>query len=132
MFSAGLHRRDALKVVAGASLALAAAPAAAQTFTANAIQGTLGEGLAFNAATVVDLARLLSKKAYNAPATDLPDPFNGLNYEQYIGIRALPNALVWSGEGRGFTIEPLHRGYAFQSAVSPVPGRGRRRPARRL
>ena len=60
----------------------------------------------------------MSRKPYNAPATELPDPFNGLTYEQYIGIRALPNAVIWSGEGRGFTIEPLHRGYAFQSTVT--------------
>jgi glucans biosynthesis protein len=117
---AGLHRRDALKVVAGAGLALSQTlePAAAQSFAANAIQGTLGEGLAFSPATVVDLARLLSRKPYNAPASDLPDPFNGLTYEQYIGIRAQPNAIIWSGEGRGFTVEPLHRGYAFMSAVT--------------
>ncbi len=64
------------------------------------------------------MARILSKKAYNPPPTDLPDPFGNLNYEQYIGIRAKPEATLWNLEGRGFTVEPLHRGYAFQSAVS--------------
>ncbi|MHB2166169.1 OpgD/OpgG family glucan biosynthesis protein [Alsobacter sp. R-9] len=115
----GIDRRSFLAGGASAAVALAAAgPAAAQSFAQTAIQSALGEGTSFTPGTVVELARLLSKKAYNAPATDLPDPFNGLNYEQYIGIRALPATVLWQQEGRGFTVEPLHRGYAFQSAVS--------------
>lgn len=120
-FPAGEARLDRRRFVAGtAALAgsLVAGPVLGQTFAQTAIQASLGEGQAFGAATLVELARLLSKKAYNAPAADLPDPFGNLNYEQYIGIRAKPETTLWNLEGRGFTIEPLHRGYAFMSAVS--------------
>lgn len=114
-----IGRREALGVVAGAMVAAQGAGSAlAQSFSANAIQSTLGEGLPFNQSTVVDLARLLSKKGYTPPSSDLPDPFQNLTYEQYIGIRALPSTILWNGEGRNFTVEPLHRGYAFQSAVT--------------
>jgi periplasmic glucans biosynthesis protein len=118
--ASGLCRRDAMKIVVGAASVLAqgVGSAQAQNFSANAIQSTLGEGQSFSQTTVADLARLLAKKPFAAPPTDLPDPFANLNYEQYIGIRAQPSAVLWSGEGRGFTVEPLHRGFAFTSAVT--------------
>lgn len=116
----GPCRRTAMKLVAGAAALLSqgAGAALAQNFTANAIQSSLGEGQPFNQATVIDLARLISRKPYAAPPTDLPDPFANLSYEQYIGIRAQPSAVLWNGESRGFTVEPLHRGFAFTSAVT--------------
>jgi glucans biosynthesis protein len=39
-------------------------------------------------------------------------------YDQYVGIKALPNATVWAGENRGFTVEPLHRGFVFNTPVT--------------
>ncbi|WP_406858389.1 glucan biosynthesis protein [Alsobacter sp. KACC 23698] len=111
-------RRSVLTLGVGAGLMAAAGPAQAQNFAAQALQSTLGEGQRFSPTTLVDLARLLSKRAYTPPPSDLPDPFANLNYEQYIGIRAQPSATLWNMEGRGFTVEPLHRGFAFQNAVS--------------
>ena len=43
--------------------------------------------------------------------------FANLNYEQYIGIKPVPAARVWAGEGRGFAVEPLHRGFVFANPV---------------
>ena len=106
----------ALGTAAGTAL-LGAAPARAQSFTTAAIQSSLGEGQRFAPGTLIELARLLSRKGYNPPQVDLPEPFANLNYEQYIGIRALPSAHLWSGENRSFSVEPLHRGFAFQSPV---------------
>lgn len=113
-----IDRRTVLAGLAAVPALLNGAQAQAQSFTATAIQSALGEGQRFTPATLQDLARLLAKKPYVAPSVELPDPFNNLNYEQYISIRAQPNAVLWANEGRGFTIEPLHRGYAFMSAVS--------------
>ncbi|MCP8939382.1 glucan biosynthesis protein [Alsobacter sp. SYSU M60028] len=113
-----MDRRRLLALAGGAAASLVATGgASAQNATSQAIQGTLGEGQRFNPASVVELARLLSKKAYTPPPSDLPEPFANLTYEQYIGIRAQPSAVLWGGEGRSFSIEPLHRGFAFQSAV---------------
>src|SRR3954471_25002579 len=88
-----MDRRKVLAVLsstAGAAL-LGAAPANAQSFTVAAIQSSLGEGQRFAPGTLIQVARLLSRKAYNPPSVDLPEPFPNLNYEQYIGIRALPS-----------------------------------------
>jgi periplasmic glucans biosynthesis protein len=115
----GLTRRGALISVAG--LAVAAHPFAAfaqgQAPTLALIQSTLGEGQRFEAGSVADVARALAKRPYAAVPTDLPEALTNLNYEQYVGIRALPAAQIWAGEGRGFVVEPLHRGFVFSAPV---------------
>jgi hypothetical protein len=105
---AAFDRRAVLGLAASGAALLAAGPAQAQGFTAGAIQAALGEGQKFNPSTVIELARLLSKRPYNPPSSELPDPFNNLPYDQYVTIRAQPNAVLWNQEGRGFTVEPHH------------------------
>ena len=71
----------------------------------------------FSRDTVVDLARALAAKPYSAPPNDLRDPFSDLTYEQFVGIKTKPGAAIWSGQNKGFSIELLHRGHIFTSAV---------------
>ncbi len=71
----------------------------------------------FDPAKIVDFARSLSKRAYKASPTDLPDWLNGLNFEQYSGIKAKPEAIVWASDNLGYAIEPLHRGSVFAQPV---------------
>ena len=133
-----LDRRALLRLAAAAAAsAVGSAPASAQSFAATAIQSALGEGQRFSAATLVDLARVLSRRPYTPPGSDLPDPFGALTYEQYIAIRATPGAVLWNFEGRGFTVEPLHRGFGLiqrerDRRSEPVRRRGRRRAPCRL
>lgn len=94
------------------------ADARAQNQPQAAIQSVMGEGQRFDAARIADLARILAKRPFVAVATDLPDPFASLTYEQYVGIRAQAAAIIWNGDNRGFAIEPLHRGFLFSNAVS--------------
>jgi glucans biosynthesis protein len=111
-------RRDVLALMAGAAGAIAAPTIGqAQAPTLSLIQTTLGEGQRFEPMAVIDLARSLAKRPYTAVPTDLPEALASLNYEQYAGIRALPSAQVWAGEGRGFIVEPLHRGWVFSNPV---------------
>ncbi|MGL4727752.1 MAG: glucan biosynthesis protein, partial [Bosea sp. (in: a-proteobacteria)] len=49
---------------------------------------------------------------------DLPDGYVNMPYDQYVAIRAQPGAVIWGGENRGMAVEPLHRGYVFNS---PTP-----------
>lgn len=100
-----------------AGLALAPRPAAAQTPLQSAIQGSLGDGQRFDRRALVEAARALARRPFAAPASDLPDAFANLNYEQYIGIKPVPAARVWASEGRGFAVEPLHRGFVFANPV---------------
>jgi glucans biosynthesis protein len=100
-----------------AGLALGPRPAAAQTPLQSVIQGSLGDGQRFDRRALVEAARALARRPFAAPASDLPDAFANLNYEQYIGIKPVPAARVWASEGRGFAVEPLHRGFVFANPV---------------
>ena len=117
---AGYRRRDVVgALTAGLAAAATGGQAAAQaTGTGAVIQSVLGEGQRFSPGAVADLARVISKRPYTAPPTDLPEPFGGLNYERYVAIRALPAGRIWDGEGRGFVAEPLVRGFVFTTGVA--------------
>ena len=126
-------RRDALRLIGGAALgALAPAPALAQAPMLSQIQSALGEGQRFEPAAVVELARALAKRPYAAVPADLPEALTNLNYEQYIGIRALPQAPDLGRRG------PRLRGRAAASRLGLLePGaavhrRGRERAPDRL
>jgi glucans biosynthesis protein len=96
---------------------LAASPAAAQNTTPQAIiQQVLGDGQRFEPSMVIDVARQLAKRPFQAPPGDLPDPFGNLTYEQYIAIRSAPGSTIWA-DGRGISVEPLHRGFVFTNQV---------------
>ena len=114
------RRRDVLTLLGSAAgSALGVAESTAQNVTPQSvIQNALGEGQRFEPGMVTDVARALARRPYAAASADLPDVFASLTYDQYVGIRALPNATVWAGEGRGFTVEPLHRGFVFSTPVT--------------
>jgi glucans biosynthesis protein len=110
------RRRDMLAYIGVSIAGLAYAPAVwGQTPPASAF-ARLGNNQRFDAAVVVDIARQLSKRPFAAPANDLPDAFANLNYDQYITIKSL-RPPIWSTEGRGIAVEPLHRGFVFSNAV---------------
>ena len=54
---------------------------------------------------VVERARQLAKKPYEAPNVPLPGAFANLSYDQYVGIRSKPGTALWSDENLGFAIE---------------------------
>ena len=72
----------------------------------------------FSAKFVTDQARALAKQPYKAPSTDLAAPFTNLTYDQYIGLRLHPDAIIWAKEKLGFAIEPLPRGFIFTTPVA--------------
>ena len=118
-WSHGLRRRQVLALAGGLALGAGVPPARAQPGAVQAaIQGVLGDGQRFDPGLVAEVARALARRPYVAPPNDLPDAFSNLGYESYIGIKAQPAAVLWEGEGRGFTATPLHRGFVFTNAVS--------------
>lgn len=66
---------------------------------------------------MLELARAFSQRPFAPPSADLREPFANLSYEQYVGIKTKPGAAIWGGENRGFSIEPLHRGFIFTTPV---------------
>ncbi|ACA19819.1 periplasmic glucan biosynthesis protein MdoG [Methylobacterium sp. 4-46] len=115
--AAGLDRRAVLALAGAFAAGGALAPTGARAEDPPA-PPALGDGERFDPAAVVALARALAAKPYAAPPSALPDAFGKLTYEQYIAIRPKPELLIWRGEGRGFVVEPLHRGYLFTNPVS--------------
>lgn len=98
---------------------LASTPASAQANWAGIVQSVIAEGQRFDGSLVVEAARMLSRRPMvPLTSTDLPDAFSSLPYDQYVGIRAQQGGLIWAGENRGFTIEPMHRGYVFSAPVA--------------
>ena len=112
------RRAIAFGLASGIAAGAMGGPVSAQSQSLGSlIQSTLGEGQPFTAGAVVELARAVAKRPYVAPSTDLPEPFANLNYERYVAIQLRPNDRVWASEDRGFVLEPLVRGFVFNTAV---------------
>jgi glucans biosynthesis protein len=112
------RRRDVLGWLGGSVVATLPGPGLGQSPSQSLVQASLGEGQRFEPAAVTELARSIARRPYAPVPTDLPEALAKLDYEQYIGIKALPSALIWAGESRGFVVEPLHRGFVFSSPVT--------------
>jgi glucans biosynthesis protein len=116
-----LKRRDLLKIAAGSVAAAASldAPFVLAQGTAAPSGAPAGEPTPaqFDPASIVDLARALSKKPYRAPSSAMPDGFANLNQDAYAGIRAKPESKIWAGENIGFVLEPMHRGSVFNAPM---------------
>ncbi|MBY6241335.1 glucan biosynthesis protein [Methylosinus sp. Sm6] len=110
-----LERRDVLKA-ALTTLAASVGPGRGAAQTAPAAPAP-GAPVPFNRDAVLDIARAVAKRPFAPPPTDLREPFANLGYEQYVGIKTRPGAAIWSGENRGFSLEPLHRGFIFAASV---------------
>jgi periplasmic glucans biosynthesis protein len=103
-----------------ASAAASAAPVAFAQQTTGALtflQAILQDGARFDPAVVIESARLLSKRAFSAPNVALPEPFNGLNHESYNAIQHRPERQIWAEENRNMVVEPLHRGFVYNTPV---------------
>jgi periplasmic glucans biosynthesis protein len=109
------ERRDVLKAAFGA-LASGLAPSDARAQAAPQ-PPQAPTTFAFSRDMIVELARAFASKPYAPPPTDLREPFANLTYEQFVGIKTRPGSALWVGENKGFSIEPLHRGNVFTTAV---------------
>jgi len=113
------QRRDFLKLTIAGALTGAGSAIAGALTPAKAAEPTAQTGppTPFTTDTVLDLARSLAAKSFDAPSKALPDPFANLAYEQYVSIRYKPSAAIWGDENIGFAIEPLHRGFIFSTPM---------------
>ena len=114
----GPSRRTLMASLGASVLALAPSRLKAQTApTPQAlIQLGLGDGQHFEAAQVPEIARQLARRPFVPAPNDLPEAFASLNYEQYTAIKPVGPTHIW-GEGRGISVEPLHRGFVFPNTV---------------
>lgn len=85
---------------------------------ASLVRSVLGEGKTFDFNVLVELARQLARRSFMPVASDLPSDLRNLTFEQYQAIHLHKKERIWSGEGRGFAVEPLHRGFVYQNPVT--------------
>jgi glucans biosynthesis protein len=112
------QRRDFLKLAFAGALSGASSVLADGFGAANAVAAPAAQPpYPFAANLLVDLARQLAKSPFRAPNASLPGAFADLTYDQYVAIRSLPGAALWSGENVGFALEPLHRGFIFSTPM---------------
>ncbi len=110
---------DRRTFIASAAAISAAPTAIAQQATGalTFLQAILQDGARFDPAIVVESARLLSKRAFSAPNTALPDPFGAMNHETYNAISHRPERQIWADDNRSLVVEPLHRGFVYNTPV---------------
>ena len=108
-----LQRRDVLRIGAAglAAAALSAGAGEAQTAASDVAPP-------FDAARVAEAAKALAAKPFRPPSADLPEAFSNLSLEQYSGIQARPESILWLGDNQGFAVEPLHRGYLYTAPMA--------------
>src|SRR5665213_1848129 len=115
-----LTRRVVLKAAAG-TLALPALGRGAHAQGADFIsqlRAALGEDKSFSTNAIIDLARQLAQHPFLPPRSDLPESLRNLSVDQYQAIHFRKNDRIWGGEGRGFVIEPLARGFVYGNPVA--------------
>lgn len=107
-------------VLAGALGAAAGSlPGMAQAAEAEAVPPLPGAGMAFEANTLLDVARARAKVAYVGPKPgDLPAALKGLSREAYEAIRPAEGRGIWAGQDIGYSLEPLLRGSIFDTPVA--------------
>ena len=74
-------------------------------------------GTPFTRTWLLDEARRLADQPPSDRQPKLPESLRDLTYEQYRDIRFKPEATVWFGENRGFTLDLLPAGFLFDRPV---------------
>ena len=107
-----MRRRDFIGLVGG----MAAAGLPAWAFTQGAATAQ-DDSVAFDAASVRNLARDLAAKDYAAPDRSLPPQLDKLSYDDYRNIRFNRDRAFWHGTGSRFEMQLFSRGFLFRDRV---------------
>lgn len=102
---------SAFALLAGRRDLWAAAPSAADTGPASATPNTVG-------AMVGNLARGLSRRPYQAPATRLPAALAKMDYDAYREVRFRAEKAVWHNDDLGFELQFFPAAYIYRAPVS--------------
>ena len=73
--------------------------------------------IAFDPATVRQMARDLASKPYKPPDNKLPNNLKDLSYDQYRSIRFTPDKALWRGLNLPFEVQFFHRGFIYANRV---------------
>jgi glucans biosynthesis protein len=71
----------------------------------------------FDGSRVRALARDLAGKPFRPPESSLPDRFEKMGYDEYRGIRFVPERSLWRSERLPFELQFFHRGFLYSNQV---------------
>lgn len=111
-----MRRRDLLLGAFAVPLAAAAARYARKL--AFAQDGDGKEGTPFDTSTVRQMARELAQRPFEPRGGSLPDFLEGIDYDEFRGIRFVPERALWRGAGLPFQVQFFHRGFLFTNRVN--------------
>ncbi|MBF0619710.1 MAG: glucan biosynthesis protein [Candidatus Omnitrophica bacterium] len=77
--------------------------------------GNTGAGFHFQ--DVVEQARVLAQKPFEAPGKNLPEALKKIGYDQWRDIRFKPSAALWAHDKSQFTAQFFHLGFLYQQPV---------------
>jgi periplasmic glucans biosynthesis protein len=106
-------------LAAAAAVAAGLRPPAARSAEAGKAPGLPAPGDAFDADTLIALARARSAVPYAAPRTDdVPAVLKALSRDAHEAIRPADGRAIWADRDLGFALEPLLRGSIFETPVA--------------
>ncbi|QSX32016.1 glucan biosynthesis protein G [Shewanella avicenniae] len=83
----------------------------------NAVKAQFAKSGIFSPNTVMELAKQLAAKPYQAPDETLPESLNALDYSQYSDIRFRPDEALWKGARLPYQMQMFHRGFYYKNKV---------------
>ncbi|KFZ38468.1 glucan biosynthesis protein D [Shewanella mangrovi] len=83
----------------------------------NAVKAQFAKSGIFSPTTVMDLAKQLALKPYQAPDESLPDALKNLDYNQYNDIRFRPDEAIWQEAKLPYQMQMFHRGFYYKNKV---------------
>ncbi|NMO22244.1 glucan biosynthesis protein [Pyxidicoccus fallax] len=125
-------RRKAWSTGAGwLCAAVVAAGGAASARESTPSKAGASSGRAFTAATVVERARALAARPYEAPKRTLPEAYARMSYDAYRDIRYRNDKAFWRADGLPFQAQFFHPGFLYpEPVVIHVVAGGRAEPVR--
>lgn len=99
------------------ALAVPLAAAAARLALVPARADDPAEGIPFDTSTVRQMARELAAQPFAPRESDLPEVLEGINYDQYRGIRFIQERALWRDTDLRFQVQFFHRGFLFTNRV---------------
>jgi glucans biosynthesis protein len=106
-----------LSLVPAAALAAGAVAAPPPDHAPAGAGARLARDGAFDAETVVRLARELARTPFVPPPENVPESLANLTYDQYRDIRFRRSETIWAGSRSKFHLQVLPVGFLFKSGV---------------
>jgi glucans biosynthesis protein len=75
------------------------------------------DGAPFSTDALLETARAIAGRAYEAPKGFLPNGFAELPQDVFRSIRMKPDRSLWAGENRGYQLDLLPGGFIYRSPV---------------